>query len=81
MNDADTDAAVPVVGVDHDVFDERMDQAVPQDVDEADEAVVVSCDDPAEAVPFGLIDPVPLGFVEQPRLERGCVEGVDLVDS
>ena len=32
-----------IAGVDHDVFDERMDQAVPQHVGEPDEAVTVSC--------------------------------------
>jgi hypothetical protein len=76
VNHTATDASVPVVGVDHDIFDERMNEAVPQHVDEADEAVSVSCHDPTEAVSLGLGDPVPFGLVEQPRREGGCVQCV-----
>jgi hypothetical protein len=67
VNDADTDAAVPVFGVDHHVLDERVDQAVPEHVREADEALAVSCDDPAQAVPLGLVDPV----MNTPRKKEG----------
>ena len=79
MHDTDTDTSVPIVGVDHDVFDERVDRAIPEHVDEADEAAAVSCDDPAETVAFNLIDPVPLGLVEQSSIECGGLECVDLV--
>lgn len=75
MNDTDTDASVSVVGVDHDVLVEGVDQAVPEHVDEA---VAVSCDHPAQAVSLSLLDSVPLGLVEQLRLESGRMECVDL---
>ena len=78
LHDGRTDSPVAMVGVDHHVFDECVDRAVPQDVGEADESIIVPGDDPAEAVSAGLLHPVPLGLVEQARLEGGCVECVDL---
>jgi hypothetical protein len=53
-----------------------MNQAVPEDVDEPNELPVVPRDDPPEAVPVDLFDPVPLGLIENARLERFCVEFV-----
>ena len=79
VDERDTDAMVAVAGIDHDVLDERVDKPVPQHVDETDETVAVAANDPAEAVSFGLVDPVPLGLVEEAGIECGCVELVDLV--
>ena len=79
MDEGDADAVVAVAGVDHDVLDERMDKPVPEHVDETDESVTVSGNDPAEAVSFGLIGPVPLRLVEEPGLECSCVKSMDLV--
>jgi hypothetical protein len=64
---------------DHDVFDERVNESVPQHVHEANEPVAVACDDPAEAVTLALSDPVPFAFVVQSGLEGFGVHGVNLI--
>src|SRR5262245_20803789 len=73
------DAAAPRGGGDHRVLDPGVDDAVPDDVDEADERGAVARDDPAEAVRCDLLAPVPLRLVVDLRPERLGVEAVDLV--
>jgi hypothetical protein len=42
QDQADADTTVAHGGVDHDVFDEGVDETVPEDVGEADEAFLVT---------------------------------------
>ena len=78
MNEPHADAPASIVGVDHDILDERMHQAVPQHVHEPRETTGLASDHPAEAVAFALGDPVPFRFVKEPGLERCCVQRMDL---
>jgi hypothetical protein len=63
------DALVTCLLGDHRVLQPGVNQAVPKDVHKADQAVPVPSDDPPQAVPVDLIDPVPLGLVENARFE------------
>jgi hypothetical protein len=60
---------------DHRVEHERMDAAIPGDVDEPDERVFVSRAHPTEAVHLQLSPPV---VVEDAMAERRCMQLVDL---
>lgn len=53
-----------------------MDQAVPEDVGEADDAFVNPCDDPTEAVPLGLVDvePIDIDDLAASLATRGMTE-------
>jgi hypothetical protein len=59
----------------HRVLEPGMNQAVPEDVDEPNKLPVVPRDDPPEAVPMDLFDPVPLGLIEK-RVSRTLLRAV-----
>lgn len=56
MNQGNADTSVSELDIDHDVFDEGVSQAVPQDVDKSDEPAIESSDDPPEAVSIGRVE-------------------------
>ena len=64
------DALVACLLGNYRVLQPGVNQAVPKDVHKADQAVPVPSNDPPQAVPVDLIDPVPLGLVEDARFER-----------
>jgi hypothetical protein len=51
---------------------------IPHDIDKSDEASVISCNDPTEAVLREEVIPVPLVARVRPSLESFGVESVDL---
>jgi hypothetical protein len=62
-----SDAAVSGSKCDSGVLDKGMDQAIPDDVDKADETLTVSGDNPAETEATKLVGPV---IVKHAMLER-----------
>lgn len=62
----------------HRVLNPSMRKSIPNDVGKSDEASVVSCNDPTEAVLGEEVIPVPFVVGVHPSLEGFGVEGVDL---
>ena len=58
----------------HHVLDPRVDEAIPQDVDESDEIGAVPCSDPAQAVTLTGAEPIPLFVGERSMTEGGSVQ-------
>ena len=77
-DEASADALSSSVGCNHDVLDPRVDEAVPEHVDEAHEGVAVAGDHPSQALALCESSPVPLGLVEDASLEGFRVERVHL---
>jgi hypothetical protein len=65
--------------IDHRVLDPGVDEAVPEDIHETHQTLRLAGHDPTQAVPRRQFDPVPLGFGEDPRIERLGMEHVDLI--
>lgn len=76
---ADPLAARP--GGHHGVLQPRMNEAIPEHVDEADKIGSISRDYPAEAMPVHKVSPVPFGVVVDLRAERLGVQRIDLLVS
>jgi len=64
---------------DHGVLQPGVHEAIPQHIDETSKVVAVPGHHPAEAVPAGQHDPVPLGLAADPGAEGLGVQRVDLV--
>jgi hypothetical protein len=73
---ADTPATVSLD--DHRVLNPGMRNAIPYDVDKSDDASVLSCNDPTEAVLRDEVIPVPFGVGVHARVKGFGVECVDL---
>ena len=74
----DSDAAVADIGGNHDVLDPGVNEAVPNNIDKADQRVPVACDHPAKAVPVDLTPPVLLIVCEHPSFKRLGVQRIQL---
>jgi hypothetical protein len=74
-----TDTPAPVLGGDHGVLQPRMNQAIPQHVDESHQLGAFPGDYPAQAVEVDKLDLVPFRFLEHPGIEGFGVQRVNLL--
>jgi hypothetical protein len=74
-----TDTPAPGLGGDHGVLQPRVNQAIPQHVDETHQLGAFPGDYSAQAVAVDKLDPVPSLFLEHPGVEGFGVQRVNLL--
>lgn len=74
-----TDTPAPGFGGDHGVLQPRVNQAIPQHVDETHQLGAFPGDYPAQAVEVDKLDLVPFRFLEHPGIEGFGVQRVNLL--